>query len=138
MAKTGISEKISEYCEKKEEEKTLSKAIKMLGAEIKEFLLGSGKPSEVVGDWQVQIQHKVTESIDEEKLLRVLKRHWAEKHGDSSCPFVAQVEVVDMEELESAIYKGEIPEDVLMQIDGCRIKKETDALVYSKKKKEEE
>ena len=130
-------EKIAMYCEKKEEEKALGKEIKSLGTAIKDFLFDTTDKIKQVGSWKVQLQHKVTETVDEVKLLAVLKEFWAEKNGSMQCPYVKTIEVVDMEALESALYKDEIPQDVLMKIDGCRVKKETDALVYSKVKGEE-
>ena len=129
-------EQIKLYCEKKEEEKALGKEIKSLGTAVKDFLIGSTDKVKQVGSWKVQLQHKVTEAIDEDKLLTVIKGFWAEKNGSMKCPFIRTVEVIDMEALEGALYRGEIPEDVLLKIDGCRVKKETDALVYSKNKGE--
>ena len=128
-------EQITSYCEKKEEEKLLSKSIKQLGETIKGFLIDNKKNDMQAGEWQINLQHKVTESIDEDKLLSVLKGFWVEKNGSIQCPFVSTVEVVNMEALEGAIYRGEIPDEILLKIDGCRIKKETDALTYKRAKK---
>ena len=129
-------EQIIAYCEKKEEEKALSKTIKKLNSDIKAFLGNLKDKKTQVGDWQVELRHKVTEDIDELKLLTVVKGFWSEKNGSMECPFVKRIEVVDMDALEGAIYRNEIPKEVLLEIDGCRVKKENDSLVYKKAKKE--
>lgn len=129
-----ISEKITKYCENKEAEKVLSKETKVLGSEIKKYLMENPNAEVQSGVWKVELQHRISEDFDEAKVLMAIKAFWVINHGDEKCPFVKAVEYVDMEALEGALYKGEIPEDVIMQIDSCRVKKESDALVYSKKK----
>ena len=130
-----LDEKIEKYCELKEQEKKVSKDIKILNAEIKEYLLGTDDKKQNVGDWEVHLQHKTNEDIDEEKLLSVIKAWWEREHEGEACPYIAKVEVADMDELERGIYNKRIPDEVLMLIDKCRIKKETDNLIYSKVKK---
>ena len=130
-----LDEKIEKYCELKEQEKKVSKDIKSLNAEIKEYLLGTDDKKQNVGEWEVHLQHKTNEDIDEAKLLSVIKTWWEREHDGEACPYITKVEVADMEELERGIYNKRIPEEVLMLIDKCRIKKETDNLIYSKVKK---
>lgn len=129
-------EQIKAYCEKKEEEKKLSSEIKKLGAGIKEFLGGLEDGKQVADGWVVRLQPKITEDMDYEKLVYILKEYWESIYGDIPCPYIRQVEVVNEEALESALYKGDIPEDIIDKIDGCRIKKKTVSLVYSRVKGE--
>ena len=135
---------VDSYCKSKEEEKQLSKKIKSLGADIKAYLIDKRDnkkgDSEIVGEWTVSLQHKVVEDVDMEKLANVLIQYWEKGDSNMPNPFIMYVPTVNMEALEKSIYAKEIPEDVLRQIDSCRIKKENDALVYTKtkKKKEEE
>lgn len=128
-----LDEKIKSYCEKKEEEKSLKKVISQLNdslksefSKIKDKTLKSDK-------YAVTIEERVTEGFDEYKLINVLKTFWQSKYGRQRCPFIKTVECIDeecMKTLESYIYRGDIPKDVLTQIDACRTKKVTTALTY--------
>lgn len=69
------------------------------------------------------------ESINEDKLLDILK-----EAGFAQTSLIKTKEYVDLDELESAIYKGLLDEDMLMQIDKCRESKEVVTLRISKVK----
>lgn len=127
-------QEIERYCELKEQEKALSKDIKGLGSDIKEFLMDTDERSQQVGKWIVKLQRKVTEDVDTEKLLDVLTKYWDTVGDGRDNPFLSFVPVVNMEALEKALYMDELPADLITQIDGCRVKKESDALVYSRVK----
>ena len=127
-------QEIERYCELKEQEKALSKDIKGLGSDIKEFLMDTDERSQQVGQWIVKLQRKVTEDVDTEKLLGVLIKYWDTVGDGRDNPFLSFVPVVNMEALEKALYMDELPADLITQIDGCRVKKESDALVYSRVK----
>lgn len=129
-----VEEQIKAYCEKKEEEKVVSKEIKSLGADIKKHLLETDDKKQQVDGWVVQLQHKVVEDLDEEKLVSYILRHWGDR--DIPCPYITYIPIINMEALESAIYNKEIPEEILQAIDSCRVKKESDALVYKRVKGE--
>lgn len=126
-----IDHKIQNYCEKKEEEKALKKEISRLSDDIKQYLVDSKDDSAVGDEWEVRLQHKVSESMDTEKLIGVLVSYCGEGKEN---PYIEYLPSINFDALESAIYSNKIPEDILMKIDSCRIKKETSALVYSKKK----
>lgn len=130
----GIEEQISQYCEKKEESGVLSKELKALSADIKQYLVEHKATAKEVGEWEVRLQTKVTEDFDMTKLICVLKKYWEYEHEGEPCPFVTTVEVIDENALEGALYRDELPQEVIEKIDGCRIKKETTALVYKKVK----
>ena len=130
-----VEEQIKVYCEKKEEEKIASKEIKSLGADIKKHLLETDDKKQQANGWVVILQHKVVEDIDEEKLIGYILQYKNE-HPDVVIPYLDYVPIVNMEKLESAIYNKEVPEDIIKAIDNCRVKKESDALVYKKVKGE--
>ena len=71
------------------------------------------------------------DSIDEDKLLEVMKKHrlMAEAHG-----IIKTKEYVDVEALEMVMYKGLIDKKILMEIDKCRSTKEVVTLRISKSK----
>lgn len=73
------------------------------------------------------VQHR--ESMNEDKLLELLKNTSAIYHG-----IIKTKEYVDMNALESALYKGTLSKDVLLEIDKCREVKEVVTLRISKVK----
>ena len=125
-----LEERIKKYCEQAIEEKALHKSNDVLKNDIKETLLKDGRDEAESGKYTVRIETRVTEKVDEVKMLDVLKRFWKATHGDEKCPFIATVECVDMEALETFMYSNELPQEVLLELDGCRVKSETKALTY--------
>lgn len=77
------------------------------------------------------IQHR--ETMNEDKLLDLLR-----KAGFSQSSIIKTKEYVDMDELESAIYKGLIEKDILLEIDKCRESKEVITLKVTKIKEKKE
>lgn len=75
------------------------------------------------------VQHR--ESMNEDKLLDVLKNVYPDA---LSVGIIKTREYVDMDALESAVYKGIISNDILMEIDKCREIKEVITLRISKVK----
>lgn len=65
------------------------------------------------------------ESINEDKALEILK-----KAGIVRC--VKTVEVLDSDELEKMLYNGEVPADVISDLNTCRTVKQVPALKVSK------
>lgn len=91
-----------------------------------------------VGSYEVE-GYKATktvstrESMNEEKLLDV-----ANKNKYYLSDAIKTKEYVDMDVLESLLYKGNIPEHVLMEIDKCRESKEVVTLKISKAKEKKD
>lgn len=85
------------------------------------------------GGWKAtkSIQHR--ETMNEDKLLELLR-----KAGFSQSSIIKTKEYVDMDELESAIYKGLIEKDILLEIDKCRESKEVVTLKVTKIKEKKE
>ena len=86
-----------------------------------------------VGGWKATKSVTTRDSMNEEKLLDVLK-----KSGFTQTSIIKTKEYVDMDELESAIYNGLIEKDVLMKIDKCRESKEVVTLRISKVKEKKD
>ena len=122
-------EKIRAYCEKKEEEKVMKKEISKLSEEIKDYLANDKDADGESGEWVVSLQNRSDEDLDEDKLISIL----INEYGENSS-FISYIPTVNMNELEGAIYRKEVSEDILNKIDGCRIKKSKPALVYKRKK----
>ena len=131
-----ITEIINKYCEEKEKEKALKKVLGTLSTDIKDYMAEHADEDISTDDFTVHIQIKVSEEVDEEGMLEVLKKDWASKYGSMQCPYIKTREYVDMDALEQVIYAGGISTEVLLQLDKCRTVKETRALTYKKVKKE--
>ena len=125
-------EQVKDYCQKKDEEKVLKKAISSLGETIKNELINSKETDAKFDKYTVRLETRTTESVDEAKLLSVLESDWIKRNGEDSDlpPYIKVARYVDMDALESAIYNGEISKETLLAIDGCRVKKESVALTY--------
>lgn len=123
-------EQIELYCEQMNEEKALHKANKTLNDNIKQTLIDDNATDAKSGKYSVHLETRVTEELDTVKMLDILKAFWKKKYGSKKCPFIRTVEVLDMEELESFMYTEELPSDLILDLDMCRIKKETKALTY--------
>lgn len=75
------------------------------------------------------VQHR--ETMNEDKLLDIMRNH---KDLAEVCELIKTKDYIDMDALESAIYKGKISNDILMEIDKCREVKEVVTLRISKVK----
>lgn len=109
---------IPDYAEHKAE---LDKYKKLSDAEnkkIKELMVDNVY---IVGGYKATKSIATKESINEEKLLDVLKQY----DISYGAGIIKTKEYVDMDALESAIYRGDVDKDILMEIDKCRESKET-------------
>lgn len=129
-------EQINLYCEQKENVNILNKSIAKLNTAIKKTLIDSGLKRAETDDYEVTLETRVTEDVDQIKMLGILKECWKNIGDTENCPFIRTVETVDMDELEKYMYKGLIPKDTVLALDACRVKKETKALTYKAKKGE--
>ena len=130
----ATSEQVELYCEQKEQEKVLKKSIAKLNEDIKSSLIAENKNDMTSGKYTVQLEIRTSEDVNTEKMLSILKQFWQKNHGDEKCPFIRTVEYVDMDELEAFMYQEELPKEVILDLDTCRIKKTTTALTYKIKK----
>lgn len=88
-----------------------------------------------VNNVKVVVSTRKTETLNEEMLLGILKT--ADITTDTLSKVVKTKEYIDMDALESVIYKGEIPEDVVATFDVCREVKETQVLNIKEVKQSE-
>lgn len=123
-------EQVKLYCKQMDEEKALHKSNEKLKSILKKWLTDAGEPRHKFGKYQIALQTRVTENVDEEKMLGVLKAYWDKMGKGKPCPFVKTQEFVDMDALESYIYRGKLPKYLLLELDGCRVRKESQALTY--------
>jgi hypothetical protein len=125
-------ELIRTYCIQKSQESALNKSNKKLSEDIKKSLIENNQTDAEADEYSVHLEKRVTESIDEEKMMTVLEDFWHREHGEEDCPFIGSrtIYFVDSDALEKYMYQNDLPEDVILALDGCRIKEETIALKY--------
>lgn len=128
MSEMTLDVLIPQYAENKSILDDYKKICDDENKQIKELM---DEGSYVVGDWKATKIVTVRESFNEDKLLETVK-NLAIKG------IVKKKEYVDMDALESAIYKGKISKEMLLEIDKCRETKEIVALRVSKNKEKEE
>ena len=134
-AKEYLEKEIPIFAANKFSENTLSKLNKDANTQIKKAFAVLGINEYSVGKYVAKLSTSVSESLDEERLLELLKEVIKDKIPGS----IKTKEYVDMDVLESAIYHDNIPEEVVLQMDNCKIRTEKTALrVTTRKKKEAE
>ena len=87
-----------------------------------------------VDDWKAVYSVQRRESMNEDKLLDVLKKNWTAHNGSTQCPYIKTKEYIDFDILEDAIYRNELSNEVLMEMDTCKEVKEVETLKVSKVK----
>lgn len=73
------------------------------------------------GTWTAKFQVRKSESLDEEKVIEILKRN-------NIKGIIKRKEYVDESLLENAIYSGKLSQSILNEISNCKVVKETVAL----------
>ena len=125
-----IEDKIKRYCENSEVVKSLKKECNSDKADIKAYLAEHKDYKPNSSKYSVKVSEVVNESVDEDRVIDILKRYWSSKGIRIKCPWIKTQEVIDMEALEKAVYANEIPQEVLLDIDKCRVKTVTTKLTY--------
>lgn len=121
---TSLDTLIPQYAENKSMLDDYKKICDDENKKIKELM---EEGSYEAGGYKATKSVTTRDSMNENKLLDVLS-----KAGFKDTPIIKTKEYVDMDELESAIYKGLIEKDILMEIDKCRESKEVVTLRISK------
>lgn len=85
------------------------------------------------GGWKATKTISTRETMNEEKLLDVAK-----KNSYYLSDIIKTKEYIDMDKLESLLYKGNISKEVLMEIDKCRESKEVITLRISRVKEKKD
>lgn len=114
--------------------KELKSIVDDNNAKIKAIMRNKGINTYSVEDWKASYTVQKRESMNEDKLLDLLKVDWKERHGDEVCPYIQTKEYVNFDALEDAIYKDSIPKNTLLQMDSCREVKEVEVLKVTKVK----
>lgn len=120
---------IPEYGSHKETLDEYDKICKSENAEIKRIMEEEGIDNMQAGGYKVSYSVRETNKMDEDKLLALLQDKVSAESN-----IIKTKKYVDMDALESAIYNGAIPKEVLIEMDNCREKKQTVTLRITKVK----
>lgn len=128
---------VSDYGHNDAQIKDLKKIADTEKEQIKQLLLEHKEDRWTAGGYTVQRVVSERETLNEEKLLPIIKHYWSSTHGSMECPFIKTREYVDMDRLEEAIYQKELTPNVLAEMDKCREVTTVVALKCKKTKTEE-
>lgn len=121
---------IDKYGDENAECNRLKKIVKEDNEEIKKIMLESGDENSEGNNYKVTCKTIVTEDFNEDKLLVKLKELWSDM-GSMTNPYIKMIEVPNMEEIEKAIYSGELDPKELAS---CKESKSQVRLTVSKLK----
>jgi hypothetical protein len=125
----SLHDYIVDYAADKAELDKLDKRCKKVNATIKELMFDLGISEESYNGYRCVRSVQQRESLDEEKLIKMLKRY----APDTEC--IKKKEYVDMDVLENEIYHGLLSDDAMIALDECRNMKEVVVLTVKKEKK---
>lgn len=130
MTEIELKQLATKYVDAKRKSDKFKKEAEKLNTEIKDAMdLLDTDEVELDDGSKVVCIIKHSESFDEAKLIATLKKY----APDTQC--IKQREYVDMEVLESEMYKHDFSEETLVAMDNCRIIKDTPSLNIKKAKK---
>lgn len=128
-----LGETIDKYALNKSEKDSYDKLVKEDGDKIKSMMCNAEllKYSTKTNTISYVVQHR--QSFDEAKLIGIIHAN----NLPESLGIIKTKEYIDEDALESAIYNGEISEEVMKQINSCLESKDVVTLRLSKSKKKE-
>jgi len=129
-----LQDLIPQYGEHKTSLDDMDKVCKKENTRIKELMKFYQKDSMESEGWKVSYSVSERTSMNEDKLLEILKEDWISRNGSIECPYIKTKEYVDMDLLEDALYKDEVPKDVILKMKTCEESKQVETLRISKMK----
>lgn len=133
-----LKELVESYGMNKKENDDLKKIVDNQNKEIKSLMESNNLKKFESDNYKVSYSVSTRDTIDEELLLSEAKTFTIVDGIDlksaQEVGLIKTKEYVDMDVLESLMYKGSISEEDLMKVDKCRETKEVITLRVSKKK----
>lgn len=126
-----LEELIPLYGENNTQKLKFQKLAKDQNDKIKELMCKNKIDSYTSNGWTAIVTDKRTETIDEEALLTYLKKKLTKEQLKG---IIKRREYVDSDALESAIYNHNIPEDIVIGMDSCKLVKVSPTLNIKKGK----
>jgi hypothetical protein len=127
----SLDELVPQYCEDKSKLDALKKVVDSENAILKEQLYNSGTDTYSAGGYTVKRTVSNRESLNEAKLMEVLRKHKIEG-------IIKTKEYVDLDELETYLYHNEPTDEFATDLANCKTVTEVIQLRISKAKKTEE
>ena len=115
MKMTDLDSLIPQYFMFNSELNIYKKYRDKFNADIKDIMRDNALPNYIAGDYKATLSISGTVTMDEDILLDILH-----KHPTLAFFCVKTKEYVDFDALESLIYKGEIGEDILLEMDKAK------------------
>ena len=125
---TKLNQLVEEFGFNKTELESYKKIVDKLNSEIKSLMSDSSLNDFESEHYVAKYTESKRESFDEDKMLEVLKS------SESASKVIKTKEYVDMDELEKAIYSGEITQEILVQLNSCKSVKIVPTLKVTRKK----
>ena len=117
-----LNELINKYGKLNKQVNELKKEADKYNKELKNEMKSKGLLESETDLYRVNYQIRKSVSLDEDKVIKILKDSKLSRGIVKNKPYI------DEDALEKAIYNGNLPKDVLLQINDCKITKETVAL----------
>lgn len=135
VSEEELDKLITSYILNKNEFDSLKKITERDNGRIKDMMLELNLSERQVGDRIVKRIVQERESLNEERLLELVKTKCPQEVQDR---LIKTREYIDTDYLEDAIYTGLVSSDFLIDMDTCREVKEVVTLRVSKVKKAKE
>ena len=133
---SNFEELIDSYGDHNSEYNALKKICDTEKSQIKtEMEQRNIKGSVATDKYKVTYSVAERETLNEDKMLEILQADWNNRYPNMPCPYIKSKPYIDMDVLETVLYAGEIPDDVVLLLDTCRDVKEVVTLRCSKVKK---
>lgn len=128
-----LNELINKYGKEKAEYDALKKVVDADNLAIKDIMLKEGdEVKKETDEYKASCKVVVSENFNENMLVNRLHKIWSENNGSIECPWTKIVYVPNMEEIENAIYSGELDPTLIAD---CKETKTQVRLTVSKLKK---
>ena len=134
----NLDELVTHYGELDSKIKSMSKELESDKITIKNTLADLKQKDYSAGGYTVTRTVSYRTKYNEDKMLDILKRDWKERYGNMECPYIKTKEYIDMDQLESVLYAGELPAKTMMELNNCQEKTEIVTLKCGKTKKKED
>lgn len=136
--KKQLEEIVPAFAEAKKQMEDYKKTSDKYNKDIKDLMrdLPEEDRNSEIGDYKVTFSVATIEKMNEDAALEIIKQWWT-VNGSMENPFIKRVETVDFDALENAIYKGDVPKEVLAKLNECRTQTTQERLTVKLKKKGE-
>lgn len=117
---------IDEFCKTSDEIKILKTENDKAKEFIKDYVLNNSDGTVNTGAYKVTVSTVEKTTLNQDIALKVLSR----LDGAKEIGLIKTVEVIDFDRLEELLYAGDIPQDILSDLEGANVTTTTTRLTY--------